>query len=227
MESKFSREYNIEHNSSGPVFKKQFGRSIKSVGKKIKGMMIYIANNPVAGLLKNSAEEYKWNLLAYKENCNPFSDSLPPKRRMRKRLKDAVAMIDSAIKSGGYLNYPLQRTIFKDISPAEKKQLVDYIISRFNFIDYSYCEKIFGGWNNFLVAANANAGGEEDIPEDWEDYSRYSKMIAVCIRNGINMRIFNPRSLKDEQIERLSIILRQETGSTQRQIGKFLNRRKP
>jgi len=227
MESTFSREYNIEHNTKGPLFKKQFGRSIKYVGKKIKGMLIYIANNPVAGRLKESAGEYKWNLIAYKDNNHPFSEPLPTKRHMRKRVKEAIGLIDAVKESGGYLNYSLQRNLFKDLSAVEKNQLVDYIISTYNFMNYDYSERLFGNWQNFLIAADANAGGEDDIPEDWEDYSNYSKMIKACKKNGIDLRTINSGMTSDAQIELLSRILRLETGTPQKQIDKFLNRRKP
>ena len=220
LRSEFAQGYNMRYCRSGNLFFKSFGRSVKSVGKIAKGCFVYIANNPVAGGLCSSALEYRWNFLAYYHNPNPFSEPIV-KRRLSRGFRRALKLIDDSFASSRPLNYALLDRIFAGRTHSERNQLTDYIITKYNRIDYDAAISMFGSWENLLRAVDSMAGQEPDIKEDWEDYSTYRRMLKEVLRLGC--RPFLPDSLSPEDKVLLARKLQSVHGATKVNIAKFLH----
>lgn len=222
LNSTFAREYNKRHRRGGPLFLKPFGYAAKPVGKKIRENISYIANNPVVGGLCPDPLAYRWSLLSYYDNPSPFSSKIHIDKAsagMRKALK----MCDYYIERKLPLDYTRQELLFSALCKSERNQLIDYIISKYNCIDYQIISSYFGGgFENALLAIRANSGSEYDIPEDYDDYSIYSKMVGIVHGLGYDMSTFCPETLtENERVKLISYL--SATGGKQRQIMKFLH----
>lgn len=224
LESTFAFEYNHWHGTAGSLFKKEFSRSVKTILKKMKETVTYVNNNPVVGKICGSPFDYKWTLLAYRESSHPFSNPIPRRCEMSRGLKTALDQIDTLKKGNLYISYSSVARIFKKLSPSEKVQVVDYIISRYNFMDYGKMDSLFGSWNDAMAVFEASAGGDPDIPEDWEDYSKYLEMIEICQNAGFDMKRFCPQELEEDRVDGLFRLLSSSVTATPKQVRKFLHR---
>lgn len=222
LENKFAWEHNLARGRSGSVFKPKFGSAPKYIGKHLKGAIAYVNNNPVEGRLKENAIDYKWNGLAYFNNSHPFSEKIVRKNASR-RLRASLTLVDTLRKQEQWLGYAVQDTLFKGLDRREKMQLIDYIISSYNFIDYEGAVACYGSWENMIIAIDANAGAEHDLKEDWEDYSKYTDMIQVCNRHKVNLRCENFDDKSLVELARLFDMLERETDAERKQIMKFLH----
>lgn len=217
IESKYAIAYNLEHKRKGRIFNKSFGSAVKPVGKRIRDNLSYIANNPVVGNLSSDITDYRWNLLAYKNCKSPFSTHGKPSSALRKSMR----LVNELRKMDKPLTYGFQRRIFRDLSYNEKKYLGDYIISKYNFVDYEALAGYYGSFENALNSIRANSGSEYDIKEDWEDYSVYPKMTLICKSQDIDMSKVNFKELPPTMIDNLKSRFK-VTGASERQIEKFL-----
>ena len=52
------------------------------------------------------------------------------------------------------------------LNERERSQLVDYIISVYNCIDYHFLTGCYGSYQDMLLAVNSNTGSEYDIKEE-------------------------------------------------------------
>ena len=120
------------------------------------------------------------------------------------------------------MDYRIQDLLFKGLNRKEKRQLTDYIISRYKFLDYSSLNTYYGTFENALFAMDANTGSEHDIKEDWEDFSEYRSMIEVCRQAGYNMESINFKLMKKEELFGLVILLSSIT-KDKRKIFRFLH----
>jgi len=216
----FSKDYNEEHNRSGGLFKRPFGHSLKKVTKKVMSCFVYICNNPVAGKMFRYAIDSKWTLLAYYNNPNPFSQKLV-KRDCRHIMREALKVVDTYYKKGDYLNYAVIKRIYNGLNPVEKAQLTDYIIFKYNFLDYNELEKIYGSFDKALIAIESSAGEEYDIEDEYGDHSVYNKMIRIT--KECNLSDVYCESLSDQQIVRLSQVFYKKLNATADQVRKFLH----
>jgi len=219
--SQFTRGYNIQHNRSGELFHKPFG-SVPKIGKKyIKNNLSYINNNGASGKLSKGVLDYRWNLMAYYGSDHPFSERIVLNQASR-RMKWAIKYVDRLYKEGKPLDYRIQDMLFKGLNRKENKQLTDYIISRYKFLDYSSLKTYYGSFENALFAMDANTGSEHDIKEEWEDFSEYRSMIEVCRKAGYNMESINFKLMKKEELFGLVILLSSVT-KDKRKIFRFLH----
>lgn len=216
----FVRDYNEEYRREGGLFHRPFGRSTKVAMKKIVSCIAYIFNNPVAGNMCSRAVESRWTLLAYHGNAHPFSARLV-KRNCRFRMRNALKEIDSCFNHGKYLNYKILKRVFRDLTAEEKKQVTDYIIVKYNFLDYKGLEKIFGSWDKSLVVIDATAGAEHELEDEYGDHFCYLKMLTVANRNGY--RGMNPEALGVAARDRLAKLLRSSVNPPREQLRKFLH----
>ena len=220
LRREFVAGYNPRYKRKGNLFHKSFGRSVKAVGKIAKGCFVYIANNPVAGGLCSSALEYRWNFLAYYHNPNPFSEPIV-RHKCSRNMKRAIKIVDVAYLAGRPLTYPLLDRIFEGLDASENKQIVDYIITRYNRIDYDAAISMFGSWENLLRAVDSMAGQEPDIKEDWEDYSVYRRMLVRVL--GLGYKPFLPDTLSKEEKQTLRGQLLTLKSARKSSIAKFLH----
>ena len=159
--------------------------------------------------------------MAYYGSDHPFSEKIVLNQASR-RMKWAIKYVDRLYKEGKPLDYRIQDMLFKGLNRKENKQLTDYIISRYKFLDYSSLKTYYGSFENALFAMDANTGSEHDIKEEWEDFSEYRSMIEVCRKAGYNMESINFKLMKKEELFGLVILLSSVT-KDKRKIFRFLH----
>lgn len=219
LECTFAREYNVWHNRTGQLFNHPFGNAPKYIGKNIKSAYAYVANNPVVGNICKNVLEYRWNLLAYYNNPNPYSKKIIL-RKCRRSMKNSVKIVDDYAEHNTPLTYSVQRRIFKKLNEEEIEQITDYIITKYNIVDYEEINKHFGSFDRALSAFEVNTGSEYEIKEDWEDYSLYDKMLEY-VGGKIDFA-----HLSEKKINDLQNTFEIEFKIPQKQVKKFLRRYK-
>jgi REP element-mobilizing transposase RayT len=201
LQRKFSFTYNKEYGHKGPLMMPS-GYAPKASRKSINSCLIYIFNNPVEGGITKRAVEYKWNLLAYSTCDHPFSERLV-KRNSRFRMRWALKYVDYCFEKGGCLDYSRQKLIFDPLTSLEKKQIIDYIVCKYNPTPKGVLDTRFGSYDNSVIAIDSTNGSEHDIIEAREDYSVYAKMLRISYRCGTDLRSFRFRDRENEDLERL------------------------
>lgn len=219
IESRFATEYNLKHKRQGRLFKKSFGSAIKSIGKRIRENLCYIANNPVAGNISTGVTDYRWNLMAFNGNNHPFSQGI----KVSERLKRSIKLVNEMRRLEKPLHYGVQNTVFKNLNHQEREYLTDHIISIYNFVDYGTIAGYFGSFESAITVMEANSGSEYDIKEDWEDYSLYRAMTLICKNIDIDMNTVNFDTMPDSVVQDLAYRFIM-AGATEKQIRKFLGR---
>ena len=206
LSSQFTRGYNKQHCRCGELFQKPFGSAPKVGEKYIRNNLSYINNNGASGKLSKGVIDYRWNLMAYHGTDHPFSEKIVPNRASR-RMRWSIKYIDRMRVDNRPLDYRLQEMLFKGLNRKEGKQLLDYIISKYNFLDYDSILRHYGTFENALLAMDANTGSEHDIKEDWEDFSEYRDMMEASRKAGFSMDRINFKLLDKEELLNLVILL--------------------
>ena len=221
--SVFVREYNKGRGRSGSLFDERYGSAPKADKKRLMSCFIYLGNNPVERSLCLRAEDYRWNFLAYSISDNPFSKKVL-KRGMSVKMRKAISVVNRYCEKGEYLDYFVLDRIFCGVTKSQKEQLVDYIISRYNVIDYSRIMTHFDSFGQMCMAMKSTIGSEYDIKEHrdaWSDrvYADFTKCLSddglQCIRKVIMLPV-------DDKIK-LVRRLRGRTGAPLEQVCKFLH----
>ena len=220
--SKFAQTYNLRHSRHGPLFDKPFGSAPKSTGKLIKSNISYICNNGAEGKLSKGILDYRWNMVAYCTNSNPFSERKPERSSSRRFLR-AMKLVRYCRRTLSPLDYKLQETVYKGLDHSEKKQILDLILTEYNVVDQEGMVVLFGSLDNALTAMETNCGSEHDIKEDWDNYSVYRSMIQCVSREGMDIRTLNFESMDEKGLKQLRRHLKKETGASEKQLDKFLH----
>lgn len=195
LQAQFTRGYNKQHRRSGELFQNPLG-SVPKVGEKyIRNNLSYINNNGAAGRLSKGVLDYRWNLMAYYDSNHPFSNKIHLNKASQ-RMRMAIPYINILRSKNRPLDYRTQHVLFKSLNPDEEKQLIDYILVKYSFIDYSFLVRYFGSIEKALIGMDANTGSEYDFKEDWEDYSEYRKMIEIASKAGFDMETVNFEELQ-------------------------------
>ena len=220
--SVFVREYNYSLTRKGPLFEKRFGSAPKMDKKRLMSAIIYLGNNPVEKQVCSRAEQYQWNFLAYMKSDNPFS--APISEKISEDLKRALGVVDWYHASGKYLNHTLLWNLWKKLSEHEARQLADYIVVKYNVIDYSELKSYFGSYEQMVLSMHSTTGSEYDLKEHVDRFSdaTYREMIKCVTPSmaGICRRvILLPTSSKYE----LLMHLHASTGASPTQLRKFLH----
>lgn len=208
--SLFTRGYNIQHGRSGELFQKPFGSAPKIGGKSIKNNLSYINNNGAAGKLSRGVLDYRWNLMAYYDTDYPFSEKIVL-NQASKRMRWAMRYVIELHGKNRPLDYRIQAMLFKGLNAKERKQLIDFIVVQYNFLDYSAITKHFGSFERALIAMDANTGSEYDIIEEWEDYSVFRTMTETVSKAGFKMETINFRSMERNSLHRIIRLLHRVT----------------
>ena len=201
LQCRFSFTYNKEYGHKGPLMMPS-GYAPKTSRKSINSCLIYIFNNPVEGGMIKRAVEYKWNLLAYSTCDHPFSERLV-KRDSRSRMRRVLEYVDYCFEKDTYLDYSLQNRIFNPLTPMEKKQIIDYIVCKYNPVPKDILTSRFGSYENAVIAIDSTTGSEHDIIEAREDYSVYVKMLRISCRRGTDLRSFRFKDRDNEELRPL------------------------
>lgn len=222
LNSRFTVLYNREHDRSGPLFESPFGFAAKTVGKRVRDNLCYIANNPVVGNLADDIESYRWNLLAYYSSDHPFSEKITLSKASRK-LRRAVEKVRYFRSRNLPLDYVRIRQIFFELESGDRNRLLDYIIAQYNVLDYEAMASLYGNSiRQATLSFKSNSGGEHDIPEDFENYGNYQQMIRIARNEGISLPRCNFRKADEQVLARLVYIF-QGQGFPERQIERFLH----
>lgn len=209
---------------SGAVFESPFGSAPKIGDKKARTNLIYIGNNPVERQLVKQAEEYRWNYLAYARSRNPFSERLVI-RQSRWVLQKAIKEVKAMFAAGRPLNYPLLRRLFASLDKQECYQLVDFIISTYNVIDYDAAISFFDSYEDMLVAMHATTGSEHDLNEIFigKSDAHYKRMTTIVLREGSVKDVHDIPAMSVDEKYDLFLLLRRMTEAPAEQIAHFLH----
>ncbi|MBQ6287606.1 MAG: hypothetical protein IJK73_08155 [Bacteroidales bacterium] len=218
----FVKEYNKDYQRKGQLFEKSFGSSSKRTVKIILGCVAYIFNNPVAGKLCRFAKEYKWNLLAYKDSRNPFSEPLK-KNCCSKKLRRSIDMVDYYHSRNRYLTYNTLRIIIQGLTEKEMMQIVDYILFKYNFLSFESMEKLYGSYEKMMMAIDSCAGSEFDLEDEYGDHTCYRKMLAAVKKLGYNGQSLNFERLTEEETMNLFRLIKAMTFVPTTCVKKFLH----
>ena len=186
----YTCRFNSHYGFSGPVFNTPFGRAPKLGNKKIRTAIAYLYNNPVEGHICTKAEDNRWNFLAYGAAKYPFSEKMRMDR-IRWGLRKALYLVKAFRRQDRPLDYQILERMTCNLSATELQQFTDYVIWKYNQIDYSALIRYYGTYDKMLTAIDSNTGSEYDIEEDTfaKDYSVYPKMIRhLCQEYGVPMR---------------------------------------
>lgn len=192
--------YSLEHNQDtgrvGPLFQSPFGWAPKVSMKEQKSSSVYLLNNPPEKKLCQNAIEDRWNFLAYFNNPCPFSAKLV-KHYASFYLREACSIVDHEFMAGRYLKASRIRAMFAKLkSREEREQLIDYIITKYMFIDFEATNHLFGSYENLVIATQSMTGAEFDIGETFERTSDapYRTLISLADKDqllGSDMRIYH------------------------------------
>lgn len=222
LNSRFTVLYNREHDRSGPLFESPFGFAAKTVGKRVRDNLCYIANNPVVGNLAGDIDSYRWNLLAYNCSDHPFSEKIALSRASRK-LRRAVEKVRYFRARNLPLDYVRISQIFGELDSWDRNRLSDYVVAQYNFLDYDAMASFYGkSFRQATLSFRSNSGSEHDIPEDFENYGNYQQMILIARNEGISLSRCNFRKADEQVLARLVYIF-QGQGFPERQIERFLH----
>lgn len=206
------------------LFKTPYGSASKITQKARRSSFIYLVNNPVEKHLVRYAIEFRWNFLAYRRSPNPFSAKLV-KRKARYVMRMACRRVDFERKANRCLRPAFIRQLMTRLTEDEKAQLIDYIISRYNAIDYSQAEKMFGSFEKMCMAADSTTGSEYDVGESYEQGSdvAYREMLAIAEQKGLlgaDMRLLK---LPPSERNALIRLFKRKTCASDLQIQKLLH----
>lgn len=221
----FAVEHNVASHRKGDFFQHPFGSAPKVGAKKARTNIIYIANNPVERQLVEKAEDYRWTFLAYAVSDHPFSDKLI-RDKASQYLRRVLDEVDGLRKADRPINYARLKRFFSKLNRRESLQLTDYIISKYNAIDYDVALSFFkGSYESMLMAIHSTTGSEYDLNEPFVGKSDvyYNQMTGIIMRECGVKDIHEILSYDKDRKYELFLLLRRLTSTPSDQIGKYLH----
>ena len=220
----FANAQNEVFGVKGNLFEHPFGSAVKAGAKKARTNLIYVGNNPVERRLVQNAEEYRWNYVAYADSKNPFSDKLVL-RYSSWSMRNAVKEVRNQRKNCLPMTYRMLFRLFKTLNNNEKQQLIDYIVSIYNVIDYNLALEFFdGSYEHFITALHSTTGSEYDLNEVFVGRSDacYNHFSSIILKE---YGLTDIHMLFKEDKERMYLLLKSKTGAPGKQIRKYLRMR--
>ena len=221
--SLYAREFNGSVRMNGSVFRRSFGCARKTGAKAIRTACSYLYNNPGEKKLCSRAETYRWTFLAYAVTCHPFSAPIKQNKASR-AMRKAIKMIDYHRKRGNYLRYEWLEDYLTPLDKNERQQFVDYIISRYNCLDYNELLSFYeGSYEKACLAFASNQGSEYEIKEEYyaESHRAYLE-ISAAIKHNYNIGIKSVLREPPGKRQAMLLDLLRETSATRRQLVKYL-----
>ena len=159
-----------------------------------------------------------------KTSDHPFSEKIVL-RKASMDLRRALKEVQAFRKKDAPLSEPCLRRLFAKLDYREKNQLVDYIISRYNCIDYSEMFKLYGSYEKACLAFASNQGSEYDMKEDFDPYSHkaYVQMCKYLVSKKGFESAKDVLRLPDDARVVLFQELLMSTSATPRQVEKLLH----
>lgn len=189
--SAFARAFNYDKKASGPVFHENFGRAQKMTEKEIRTNLAYVCNNHVEKKICKSVEESRWSFVPYAKSRHPFSPSVS-KTAATKLLLRTIRLVNRRNSENKPLYYRHLNPVMQKLSPLEREQLVDHIISTYKLVDFAAAIMYYGSYEKMVLAMDSNTGSEYDIVEVYDKApdTRYGEMVSIAGREGWLERIF-------------------------------------
>lgn len=113
--------------------------------------------------------------------------------------------------------------IFSNLNKKEKAQVIDYLIVKYNFLDYEALINLYGSFERAITAIDSNAGAEYDLEDDTGDHSCYMKMISITRQLFPNIWKLNVEKLSDLQKNQLTAAIKANIVVKEDNIRKFLH----
>lgn len=224
LTAQFTRMYNRQYGLSGHLFDGQFRNAPKFKEQKIQENFIYICNNPVVKQAVRHAEQYRWNFLAFMDNNHPFSPAI-----QSDTTSDAMRMVLASIRERRKADHPVDylffRGMYNQLTDNEKRQVLDYIVTKYNVMDYTAIRQKWGDYQTVCKMLSMVSGFEFDLTEEAikEDYRHYYKMIRLAGREGYGLVSERLNALSPTEQRRLAKIFRYEADASPVEIAKFLH----
>ena len=139
-------------------------------------------------------------------------------------MKRAIREVDAFVDQNLPLSYPQLRRLYNGLNPDEEEQLTDYIVSQYLPIDKERLLSYFKGFDDLVIAVNANTGSEYDLKEDYDPDSHqvYREMIEIVKRSSFSNDIKRILTLSDERKKEIGEIMMHMTQAKWYQVRKFL-----
>lgn len=220
----FVKEYNRGIGRCGRLLEKAFGNAPKRTDKKIRSAILYLFNNPVEKKLCRSAQNYRWNFLAYAVSKNPFSE-YSNLTKSSKALRKAINEVKNCRSNGWHLKYKQLDRLFKGLSRDDRNRLIDFIIVSYSPFDYKRLVEFYGDYQSLIIAADSSTGSEYDIMETYYQHSDtgYYDMISYLHHKKGMKNIRKATILPNDEKVSLARELRSHTNASFLQIKKFLH----
>ena len=220
----FAREWNKARKRRGSVFQKRFGSAVKISNKQVRTTINYNNNNPVERKITLRAEEYRWNFLRYFRSKNPYSKTLVESEASGK-LRNALQEVRALRQNGDWVRYAQLDRWMKGLSSEEIQQLADYIITKWNIIDYIGAISYYGDYDAMIRSFHDNTGSEYDIIEDSDKYSDsvYSDCTKLLMQEGRISSIREIPTLSTYKKLELFKYLSSRTTAKPSQLNKYLH----
>ena len=218
----YAGEFNLSIGSKGSIFKETFGRAEKYGTKEVRSACSYLYNNPGEKMLCERSEDYRWTFLAYAKSRHPFSIPLILSKAPS-RLRKAIKIVNYYHSIGKYLSHPRIETLFRCLSLSEKQQLIDYIITIYNCIDYDRLFSLYGSYDQACLAFASNQGNEFSIHEEFTpgSHKAYINISQFLIKKLGFKRVKDVFLLSEEQKRNLAQVCYKMNIASSRQIEKY------
>ena len=214
---------NRECKRKTPLFRHRFGSAPKKGDKAARTNIIYLGNNPVERRICLTAEQYKWNFLAYAVSQNPFSEPLVL-RKATTAMRSAVKTVQNMHDMNKPLGYATLRWIYAKLGNRERAQLTDFIISLYNVIDYDYSISLFGSYENMIHAMHCTTGKEYDLNEVFTGKSdKEYAAVSSFLKKMLNLKdIHELFAFSEQQRQDLFFQVLKSVPITPEQLAKYL-----
>lgn len=221
--SHFASVHNPLCHKTGPLFLRPFGSAPKIGDKNIRTALVYLGNNGPVRKLAERAEQYRWSFLVYYKNPHPFSEPLKLSEAS-KAMRRAVSLVKDRHSKNHALHYQTLKWMFKPLDAKERYQLIDFIISTYNVIDYESAIAFFGSFDKMLEAMHITSGSEYDIQEEFVGWSDkvYEQMTQYLTGRGGLADIHDVFKQSETERRKWIPVLQEETAATERQVLKYL-----
>ena len=211
----YAREWNSAYGKDGQMFD-SFGSAPKYGNKEKRSVYAYVVNNPVERHLCKRPEQFKWNFMCRKLSVDG---------QKSKELLFAMERVSALRLRLRPLTYAVLENLVKNLTAKEVGILVNHIINSYNVIEYNAVERLYGDYEQLMVAVNSNVGGEYEIKEAFVGRSDavYSGLTSLLTKkySGVSLKdILNWDN--DKKLEALSYLER-FTPAINRQIAKYLH----
>lgn len=191
-DSAFTRLYNGRYSrADSQLFDRPVGESQKYANKDQRSNVIYVFNNHVEKGMCLEAVQERWSLLAYAFSDHPFSQPIDMKAISKPLLK-ALRLVDRRVAKCKSLEYCDLDKILPALDSKETEQFVDYVISKYAWIDFKAGISLFGSLADMVLAINSTTGAESEIEEDFtrQKDTKYVELIQFAVDNGFLGRIY-------------------------------------